>query len=97
MRDIPKDILNRCTFQKRGRHDDVNQRIVAIIPEHDCECGEPLINTRTTRIAKNKDPVPHWRELCMTCHRVRLCGTESWYGVAELNAKIRRLVKSEDK
>lgn len=92
---IPKHILDRCEFSTRKN--DSTEYLVKIKPEHPCECGVELDNTRRTRIQRTVEPVPHWREYCYTCKLVSILGANSWMRAAELNAIMRKADFSKDK
>jgi hypothetical protein len=95
MRDnIPKDILDRCTFKVDK---DNNESISAIKPLEDCPCGRVLDNTRRVRLAKTKEPHPHYREYCHTCKLVSILYHNTWMPARELNNKLRTGEYSRDK
>ena len=87
MRDIPKDILERCEFTT-GIHDPTPY-IKRIQPLDPCPCGKTLDDIRRVRLQKNSDPVPHWREYCYTCKLVSIYNENTWMKPVELNAIMR--------
>ena len=95
MRDnIPKDILDRCTFKVDK---DNNESISAIKPLEDCPCGRVLDDVRRVRLAKTKEPQPHWREYCSTCKLVSVRGANDWKLARDLNAEMRTKNYFKDK
>lgn len=92
---LPKHILDRCEFSTRKN--DSTEYLVRIKPEEPCECGAELDDIRRTRIQKNVEPVPHWREYCYTCKLVSVLGAGDWQTASELNAKMRKMDFFEDK
>ena len=97
MRDrIPKEISDRCTFTNT-QYDEHNHRITAIKPIDPCPCGKELDDIRRVRLAKTKEPQPHWREYCMTCKLVSLADANDWKTSHELNAEMRHNAYWEDK
>ena len=95
MRDIPKDILDRCEFVV-GIHDPTPY-IKSIRPVDPCPCGEELKDIRRVRLAKTSEPVPHWREYCSTCKLVSIRGENNWMTAKDLNAIMRKADFSKDK
>jgi hypothetical protein len=92
--DIPKEILDRCTFKDLGSKGDPIKKIHKIVPEDPCPCGKVLDNIRRVRITQTKEPHPHWREYCHTCKLVSFRGENVWYTARELNDLMRgNLVK----
>jgi hypothetical protein len=95
MRDnIPKDILDRCTFKVDK---DNNESISAIKPLEDCPCGRVLDDVRRVRLAKTKEPHPHYREYCITCKLVSILDHNTWMSAKVLNDKMRTGKYSRDK
>ena len=95
MRDnIPKDILDRCTFKVDK---DNNETISAIKPLEPCPCGRVLEDVRRVRLAKTKEPIPHYREYCITCKLVSVLDHNTWMPARELNNKLRTGEYSRDK
>ena len=89
MRDrIPKEISDRCTFTVT-QYDEHNHRITAIKPIAPCECGKELDDIRRVRLARTKEPQPHWREYCTTCRLVSIAGANDWMLARDLNAHMR--------
>ena len=88
MRDkIPKEILDRCEFRSTAQ--DSTEYLVRITPLEDCPCGRELDNTRRVRLAKTKEPRPHWREYCITCKLVSVLNHNDWKTANALNAELR--------
>ncbi len=90
MREIPKEILDRCTFKDLGARGDPLKKISNITPIDPCPCGKTLDETRRVRICYTKEPHPHWREYCHICKMVSLYGKNSWVSAFELNTIMRR-------
>ena len=88
MRDIPKEILDRCTF-KRFAKDDPIEKIHTIVPIAPCPCGRILDDVRRVRLNKTKEPYPHWREYCITCKLVSIGGENDWKPARDLNVEMR--------
>lgn len=88
MREIPKEILDRCEFKNTKQ--DSTLYLTRIKPIAPCPCGQELDDTRRVRLAKTKEPVPHWREYCQTCRRVSIRGENNWMPPRELNAIMRK-------
>jgi hypothetical protein len=86
MRDIPKQILDRCTFKKQV---DGTEQIHKIKPIADCVCGRVLESTRYVRIRRTVEPHPHYREYCITCKLVSVLDHNDWKSANELNAEMR--------
>ena len=95
MREIPKEILDRCEFKNSKQ--DSTLYLVKIKPEHPCECGLELDDIRRTRIQKTLEPAEHWREYCYTCKRVSILNQNDWHTAKELNAKMRKVIFSKHK
>ena len=93
MHSIPKHLQHRITI-RTTKHDPVG-RITEIVPLEPCECGEPLSDTRITRIARVYTPETHLRELCQTCHRVSILGKNDWKTALELNKEMRENLKDK--
>jgi hypothetical protein len=76
MRDIPKHIRDRCTFETK----DQQTRVVDIQPVDPCEhCHRTLTEPQVSRIHIVGRPFAHWREQCMTCKRLRMANTDTWF------------------
>ena len=95
MRDIPKQILDRCEFRSTAQ--DSTEYLVRIKPIDPCPCGRLLDDIRRVRLAKTKEPRPHWREYCTTCRLVSIAGANDWMLAKELNAQMRQIKITEDK
>ncbi len=89
MREIPKEILDRCTFKPTG-HGDPIEKIHKIVPVDPCPCGATLDDIRLVRIQKNCEPHPHWREYCHTCKLVSILDANVWQPAQVLNAEMRQ-------
>jgi len=89
MRDIPKDIRDRCVFQSIAKDDPI-EKIKAIKPIEPCPCGQELTDTRRVRLARTVEPIPHWREYCQTCRLVSIAGENSWHKAKDLNCIMRK-------
>jgi hypothetical protein len=95
MRDnIPKDILDRCTFKVDK---DSTEYLVRIKPIDPCPCGKLLDDTRRVRLARTVEPIPHWREYCSTCKLVSIYNENTWMPAKDLNAIMRKADFSRDK
>jgi hypothetical protein len=88
MREIPKEILDRCEFKSTKQ--DSTLYLTRIKPLEPCPCGKELDDTRRVRLARTVEPIPHWREYCQTCKLVSIMGENSWMRAAELNAIMRK-------
>ena len=88
MREIPKEILDRCTFGSTIKGDPI-EKIKNIVPLNPCPCGKVLDDTRRVRIHKVREPKPHWREYCYTCKMVSFRDQNTWYTAQDLNMLIR--------
>ena len=97
MRDIPPEIYHRLEFSKSKLDHPDYRRIKNIIPTEPCECGQPLMHTRSTRIQRCTEPVRHWREYCSTCGLCSVFGENTWLPTRELTAKLRAISNNEDK
>ena len=76
MRDIPKHIRDRCKIKTI----DKQRRVVEIQPADPCEhCHRTLQQPQVSRIHVVASPFPHWREQCMTCRRLRIANTHTWF------------------
>jgi len=95
MRDIPKDILDRCTFTVDRK--DNTTKITNITPLDPCPCGRVLDGVRRVRLAKTREPRPHYREYCHTCKLVSILDHNKWQSAYELNAKLRLQHSQESK
>ena len=89
MRDIPKHIRDRCTFQSIAKGDPI-EKIKSIKPVDPCPCGRELEDVRRVRLAKTVEPIPHWREYCNTCKLVSIAGENNWYPAKDLNCIMRK-------
>jgi len=87
MREIPKEILDRCTFKVNPS--DNTKKLHKIKPMTDCPCGVQLESIRYVRIRKTVEPRPHYREYCATCKLTSMLGKNDWKPAAELNQEIR--------
>ncbi len=87
MREIPKEILDRCTF--KSIRDDPIEKIHNIVPLEPCACGVELMDVRRVRIQQTKEPQPHWREYCSTCKLVSVLDANDWKPASVLNAEMR--------
>lgn len=96
MREIPKEIADRLTFETTSKTDPTLY-VTNVKPASPCDCGKILDKQRFVRIAKNVEPIPHWREYCHSCNRASVFGENSWHTSAELNLKLRALRAQKNK
>lgn len=73
MKQIPDEILQRCTFYRTPNSPPAEQARITRIKDHPLskcgECNEPVNDVRTYSYLQT--PFWHWREKCITCKRYR--------------------------
>lgn len=70
---IPQAILQRIIWNADGT-------IQSILPGHPCDyCGAILDQPQISKINRNTNPYPHWREQCKNCKRLREYPHDIWF------------------